>query len=105
MKLRKQIINSLSKAQLENVDARGEAVIEAEADKLLALFNSNLKEERVIDLGVFAGILDALVKYGRKSESNLEKTRDLYTKKYETELAELEKLATNTLEVKEEGGI
>jgi hypothetical protein len=48
-------------------------------------------EQRVVDLGVFAGILDALVKYGRKSESNLERTRDLYTKKYEAELTKLKK--------------
>jgi hypothetical protein len=64
--------------------------------KLLALVLSSRGEvlgealkQRVVDLGIFAGVLDALVKWGRKSESNLEKTRDLYKKKYEAELAKL----------------
>lgn len=42
--IRKDLINSLSKAQLKNVDTEGEAVIEREADRLEALITAKLKE-------------------------------------------------------------
>ena len=46
-KIKKQIINSLSKAQLENVDARGEAVIQVEADKILITLEKAIQEARL----------------------------------------------------------
>lgn len=42
IQIRKQIIKSLSLAQLEQGNADGEAVIEREADKLLELFTTKL---------------------------------------------------------------
>lgn len=39
--LRKQIIDSLSRAQLEQPDAQGEAVIESEADLLIYVFTQH----------------------------------------------------------------
>lgn len=42
--LRKTIINALSKVQLENVDARGEAVIQVQAERLLSLIHKSNRE-------------------------------------------------------------
>ena len=41
--LRKQLVKSLSTAQVESVDNNGEAVIEHEADRLLQLFTADRK--------------------------------------------------------------
>jgi hypothetical protein len=46
-KLKKEIIKSLSLAQLESVDEKGEAVIERETCRLISLFESKLEEREM----------------------------------------------------------
>ena len=82
--IRKQLVKSLSTAQVESVDDTGEAVIEYEADRLLQLITADRKRVAL------EARLDELQKYLDHYKDDYDRYADARRAELEQQLKELE---------------